>query len=190
MFKLYLIKCAWLTLPTVSHTDTWAVLTPPVPCYSNLCQFLSLLFSLNPSSCPFPFFFFFLSPPNVHLSQDSPPLDSRCCYCYTCTTHRPSFLPLHSASPAAQVLPSHPHLILSHLHPLTLCSFCCLPVLFCFTFTALKKPHNPPFLCGFIAVVVCFTVVCRKIHMSYTFLHLATCGLMNALNITLDSGAP
>lgn len=108
MFKLYLIKCAWLTLPTVSHTDTWAVLTPPVPCYSNLCQFLSLLFSLNPSSCPFPFFFF-LSPPNVHLSQDSPPLDSRCCYCYTCTTHRPSFLPLHSASPAAQVLPSHPH---------------------------------------------------------------------------------
>lgn len=71
MFKLYLIKCAvpetpWLTLPTVSHTDTWAVLTPPVPCYSNLCQFLSLLFSLNPSSCPFPFFF--LSRPNVHLS--------------------------------------------------------------------------------------------------------------------------
>ncbi|XP_056240787.1 ankyrin repeat and SAM domain-containing protein 1A-like isoform X5 [Seriola aureovittata] len=45
---------------------------------------------------------------SVRKSADSPPLDSRCCYCYTCTTHRPSFLPLHSASPAAQVLPSHP----------------------------------------------------------------------------------
>ncbi|XP_054868691.1 ankyrin repeat and SAM domain-containing protein 1A isoform X5 [Amphiprion ocellaris] len=39
---------------------------------------------------------------SVRKSGDSPPLDSRCCYCYTCTTHRPSFLPLHSASPAAQ----------------------------------------------------------------------------------------
>ncbi|XP_031701334.1 ankyrin repeat and SAM domain-containing protein 1A isoform X1 [Anarrhichthys ocellatus] len=39
---------------------------------------------------------------SVRKSSDSPPLDSRCCYCYTCTTHRPSFLPLHSASPAAQ----------------------------------------------------------------------------------------
>ncbi|XP_073326173.1 ankyrin repeat and SAM domain-containing protein 1A isoform X5 [Pagrus major] len=37
---------------------------------------------------------------SVRKSADSPPLDSRCCY--TCTTHRPSFLPLHSASPAAQ----------------------------------------------------------------------------------------
>uniref|UniRef100_A0AAQ5Z481 Ankyrin repeat and sterile alpha motif domain containing 1A n=1 Tax=Amphiprion ocellaris TaxID=80972 RepID=A0AAQ5Z481_AMPOC len=36
---------------------------------------------------------------SVRKSGDSPPLDSRCCYCYTCTTHRPSFLPLHSASP-------------------------------------------------------------------------------------------
>uniref|UniRef100_A0A671Y5C9 Ankyrin repeat and sterile alpha motif domain containing 1A n=1 Tax=Sparus aurata TaxID=8175 RepID=A0A671Y5C9_SPAAU len=34
---------------------------------------------------------------SVRKSADSPPLDSRCCY--TCTTHRPSFLPLHSASP-------------------------------------------------------------------------------------------
>ncbi|KAM3871902.1 ankyrin repeat and SAM domain-containing protein 1A [Diretmus argenteus] len=39
---------------------------------------------------------------SVRKSGDSPPLDSCCCYCYTCTTHRPSFLPLHSASPAAQ----------------------------------------------------------------------------------------
>ncbi|XP_028265112.1 ankyrin repeat and SAM domain-containing protein 1A isoform X2 [Parambassis ranga] len=39
---------------------------------------------------------------SVRKSADSPPLDSRCCYCYTCTTHRPSFLPMHSASPAAQ----------------------------------------------------------------------------------------
>uniref|UniRef100_A0A672YWN6 Ankyrin repeat and sterile alpha motif domain containing 1A n=1 Tax=Sphaeramia orbicularis TaxID=375764 RepID=A0A672YWN6_9TELE len=35
---------------------------------------------------------------SVRKSADSPPLDSRCCYCYTCTTHRPSLLPLHSAS--------------------------------------------------------------------------------------------
>ncbi|XP_060913504.1 ankyrin repeat and SAM domain-containing protein 1A-like isoform X1 [Labrus mixtus] len=35
---------------------------------------------------------------SVRKSADSPPLDSRCCYCYTCTTHRPSFLPLHSAA--------------------------------------------------------------------------------------------
>ncbi|XP_025757103.1 ankyrin repeat and SAM domain-containing protein 1A isoform X2 [Oreochromis niloticus] len=40
---------------------------------------------------------------SIRKTADSPPpLDSRCCYCYTCTTHRPSFLPLHSASPAAQ----------------------------------------------------------------------------------------
>ncbi|XP_074537154.1 ankyrin repeat and SAM domain-containing protein 1A isoform X3 [Halichoeres trimaculatus] len=39
---------------------------------------------------------------SVRKSADSPPLESRCCYCYTCTTHRPSFLPLHSASSAAQ----------------------------------------------------------------------------------------
>ncbi|XP_075898303.1 ankyrin repeat and SAM domain-containing protein 1A isoform X3 [Nelusetta ayraudi] len=39
---------------------------------------------------------------SVRKSADSPPLDSRCCYYYTCTTHRPSFLPLRSASPAAQ----------------------------------------------------------------------------------------
>ncbi|XP_070963801.1 ankyrin repeat and SAM domain-containing protein 1A-like isoform X2 [Oncorhynchus clarkii lewisi] len=41
----------------------------------------------------------------VRKSGDSPLLlDSRsCCYCLTCTTHRPSFLPLHhSASPVAQ----------------------------------------------------------------------------------------
>uniref|UniRef100_A0A667YXZ2 Ankyrin repeat and sterile alpha motif domain containing 1A n=1 Tax=Myripristis murdjan TaxID=586833 RepID=A0A667YXZ2_9TELE len=40
---------------------------------------------------------------SVRKSADSPPLDSRCCYCYTCTTHRPSFLPLHSASPGDPV---------------------------------------------------------------------------------------
>uniref|UniRef100_A0A674DD93 Ankyrin repeat and sterile alpha motif domain containing 1A n=1 Tax=Salmo trutta TaxID=8032 RepID=A0A674DD93_SALTR len=42
----------------------------------------------------------------VRKSGDSPPLlDSRsCCYCLTCTTHRPSFLPLHhSASPVLEV---------------------------------------------------------------------------------------
>ncbi|XP_058162583.1 ankyrin repeat and SAM domain-containing protein 1A isoform X3 [Dasypus novemcinctus] len=34
-----------------------------------------------------------------------PPPDSRCCYCHTCTTHRPSFLPLPSVSPGAQLAP-------------------------------------------------------------------------------------
>ncbi|XP_048096320.1 ankyrin repeat and SAM domain-containing protein 1A-like isoform X17 [Alosa alosa] len=42
---------------------------------------------------------------SMRKSGDSPLLDSRCCYCHTCTTHRPSFLPLHSSSPAAQVDP-------------------------------------------------------------------------------------
>ncbi|XP_034028760.1 ankyrin repeat and SAM domain-containing protein 1A isoform X2 [Thalassophryne amazonica] len=36
---------------------------------------------------------------SVRKSADSPPLDSRCCYCYTCTS---SFLPPHSSSPATQ----------------------------------------------------------------------------------------
>lgn len=50
-----------------------------------------------------------LPPGGVYSSQDSPlPLDSRCCYCSTCTNHHPSFLPLHSASHAAQVLPPIP----------------------------------------------------------------------------------
>ncbi|XP_026188560.1 ankyrin repeat and SAM domain-containing protein 1A isoform X3 [Mastacembelus armatus] len=39
---------------------------------------------------------------SMRKSADSPPLDSCCCNTYTCTTHRPSFLPLPSASPAAQ----------------------------------------------------------------------------------------
>lgn len=79
---------------------------PPVSRFSNVLHFLPL------SCCP--------SHPGAVDSQDSPPLDSRCCYYYTCTTHRPSFLPLRSASPAAQVLPSHPHLslTLSHFHHL------------------------------------------------------------------------
>ncbi|XP_069383532.1 ankyrin repeat and SAM domain-containing protein 1A isoform X8 [Paralichthys olivaceus] len=39
---------------------------------------------------------------SVRKSGDSPPVDSRCCYCYTCTSHRPSCPLLHSSSPAAQ----------------------------------------------------------------------------------------
>ncbi|XP_072305250.1 ankyrin repeat and SAM domain-containing protein 1A-like isoform X2 [Eucyclogobius newberryi] len=43
---------------------------------------------------------------SVRRSADSPPLDSRCCYCYTCSSHRPSALPLlpsdTSATSAAQ----------------------------------------------------------------------------------------
>uniref|UniRef100_A0A669F629 Ankyrin repeat and sterile alpha motif domain containing 1A n=1 Tax=Oreochromis niloticus TaxID=8128 RepID=A0A669F629_ORENI len=54
---------------------------------------------------------------SIRKTADSPPpLDSRCCYCYTCTTHRPSFLPLHSASPAAQVLPPIPSPPFSPFH--------------------------------------------------------------------------
>ncbi|XP_065710596.1 ankyrin repeat and SAM domain-containing protein 1A isoform X4 [Patagioenas fasciata] len=33
------------------------------------------------------------------------PPDSRCCYCHTCTTHRPSYLPLQSVSPGAKLDP-------------------------------------------------------------------------------------
>lgn len=42
-----------------------------------------------------------LGPP---ASQGTPLLECRCCHCHTCTTHRPSFLPLHSVSPGVQVL--------------------------------------------------------------------------------------
>lgn len=31
------------------------------------------------------------------------PPDSRCCHCHTCTTHRPSYLPLPSVSPGVKV---------------------------------------------------------------------------------------
>ncbi|XP_077911585.1 ankyrin repeat and SAM domain-containing protein 1A isoform X4 [Halichoerus grypus] len=34
-----------------------------------------------------------------------PPPDSRCCHCYTCTTHRPSYLPLPSVSPGVKLDP-------------------------------------------------------------------------------------
>lgn len=44
---------------------------------------------------------FLLGPP---ASQGAPLLECRCCHCHTCTTHRPSFLPLHSVSPGIQVL--------------------------------------------------------------------------------------
>ncbi|XP_048203873.1 ankyrin repeat and SAM domain-containing protein 1A isoform X4 [Perognathus longimembris pacificus] len=33
------------------------------------------------------------------------PPDSRCCYCHTCTTHRPSYLPLPSLSPGVKLEP-------------------------------------------------------------------------------------
>lgn len=164
--------------PTASPARTWAALvntdqTPPVSRCSNLCQLLSCILSRPPAPLRVPVLFF-TSPPDVRLSQDSLPLDSRCCYCYTCTTHRPSLLPLHSASPAAQVRPSQPHLILSHLHPLTLYSFYCLPVLFIgfYSHCPKKKTHNPP-LVSFThfwwidIVVVCYAVVCRKVWMSY-----------------------
>lgn len=65
----------------------------------------------------------------LSLSQDSPHLDSRCCYCYTCTTHHPSFLPMHPSSPAAQVLPSQLYHILY------------LPPFLAVLFAALKIPQ-------------------------------------------------
>ncbi|XP_054981234.1 ankyrin repeat and SAM domain-containing protein 1A isoform X5 [Sorex araneus] len=34
-----------------------------------------------------------------------PPPDTRCCYCHTCTTHRPSYLPLPSVSPGVKLEP-------------------------------------------------------------------------------------
>ncbi|CAB1314858.1 unnamed protein product [Coregonus sp. 'balchen'] len=44
-------------------------------------------------------------PPMSLGSEGAPPLECRCCYCHTCTTHRPSFLPLHSVSPGVQIDP-------------------------------------------------------------------------------------
>lgn len=70
-----------------------------------VCLPLGLSWLLYPST----FLFFFitclcsclLGPP---ASQGAPLLECRCCHCHTCTTHRPSFLPLHSVSPGIQVL--------------------------------------------------------------------------------------
>uniref|UniRef100_A0A8C8SDJ4 Ankyrin repeat and sterile alpha motif domain containing 1A n=1 Tax=Pelusios castaneus TaxID=367368 RepID=A0A8C8SDJ4_9SAUR len=46
--------------------------------------------------------------PRVGARKSAVPLppDSRCCYCHTCTTHRPSYLPLQSVSPGAKLEPS------------------------------------------------------------------------------------
>ncbi|XP_069930267.1 ankyrin repeat and SAM domain-containing protein 1A isoform X12 [Oryctolagus cuniculus] len=43
--------------------------------------------------------------PRVGVRKSAVPLppDSRCCYCHTCTTHRPSYLPLPSLSPGLKV---------------------------------------------------------------------------------------
>ncbi|KAK7913447.1 hypothetical protein WMY93_013658 [Mugilogobius chulae] len=41
---------------------------------------------------------------NIRRSAGAPQLECRCCHCHTCTTHRPSFLPLHSVSPGVQDL--------------------------------------------------------------------------------------
>ncbi|KAM7169119.1 ankyrin repeat and SAM domain-containing protein 1A isoform 10-T10 [Macrochelys suwanniensis] len=43
--------------------------------------------------------------PRVGVRKSAVPLppDSRCCYCHTCTTHRPSYLPLQSVSQGAKV---------------------------------------------------------------------------------------
>nr|XP_055119791.1 ankyrin repeat and SAM domain-containing protein 1A isoform X1 [Symphalangus syndactylus] len=43
--------------------------------------------------------------PRVGVRKSAVPLppDNRCCYCHTCTTHRPSYLPLPSVSPGVKV---------------------------------------------------------------------------------------
>ncbi|XP_078139797.1 ankyrin repeat and sterile alpha motif domain containing 1Ab isoform X2 [Centroberyx gerrardi] len=43
---------------------------------------------------------------SMRRSTGAPLLECRCCYCHTCTTHRPSFLPLHSVSPGVQLTPA------------------------------------------------------------------------------------
>ncbi|XP_054639528.1 ankyrin repeat and SAM domain-containing protein 1A isoform X3 [Dunckerocampus dactyliophorus] len=42
---------------------------------------------------------------SMRRSAGAPVLECRCCHCHTCTTHRPSFLPLHSVSPGVQIDP-------------------------------------------------------------------------------------
>ncbi|XP_033008535.1 ankyrin repeat and SAM domain-containing protein 1A isoform X4 [Lacerta agilis] len=46
--------------------------------------------------------------PRASMRKSAVPLppDSRCCYCHTCTTHRPSYLPLQSVSQGAKLEPS------------------------------------------------------------------------------------
>uniref|UniRef100_A0A8I6AJG9 Ankyrin repeat and sterile alpha motif domain containing 1A n=1 Tax=Rattus norvegicus TaxID=10116 RepID=A0A8I6AJG9_RAT len=45
--------------------------------------------------------------PRVGMRKSAVPVppDSRCCHCHTCTTHRPSYLPLPSVSPGAKLEP-------------------------------------------------------------------------------------
>ncbi|XP_029006198.1 ankyrin repeat and SAM domain-containing protein 1A isoform X3 [Betta splendens] len=43
---------------------------------------------------------------SMRRSAGAPLLECRCCHCHTCTTHRPSFLPLHSVSPGVQLTPA------------------------------------------------------------------------------------
>ncbi|XP_041084400.1 ankyrin repeat and SAM domain-containing protein 1A-like isoform X3 [Polyodon spathula] len=42
---------------------------------------------------------------SMRKSTGAPLPESCCCYCQTCTTHRPSYLPLHSVSPRVQMEP-------------------------------------------------------------------------------------
>ncbi|XP_061542821.1 ankyrin repeat and SAM domain-containing protein 1A isoform X1 [Phycodurus eques] len=41
---------------------------------------------------------------SMRRSAGAPVLECRCCHCHTCTTHRPTFLPLHSVNSGVQVL--------------------------------------------------------------------------------------
>ncbi|XP_028652850.2 ankyrin repeat and SAM domain-containing protein 1A-like isoform X4 [Erpetoichthys calabaricus] len=52
---------------------------------------------------------------SMRKSGGAPLPESRCCYCQTCTTHRPSYLPLHAVSTQAKMEPlEHEHDSHSH----------------------------------------------------------------------------
>ncbi|KAK9973785.1 hypothetical protein ABG768_024491 [Culter alburnus] len=48
-------------------------------------------------------------------STGAPVLECRCCYCHTCSAHRPSYLPLPSISPGVQIDPLEPETDLQSL---------------------------------------------------------------------------
>ncbi|XP_069046357.1 ankyrin repeat and SAM domain-containing protein 1A isoform X4 [Lepisosteus oculatus] len=89
---------------------------------------------------------------SVRKSAGAPLLESRCCYCHTCTTHRPSYLPLRSVSPGAQVLLSlclscSASFTASRCHSSSLCFSPSYQLIFTL-FLYLQAPHcSPDFSC-------------------------------------------
>lgn len=85
------------------------------------------------------FLSFGILPPNLFPSQDPLLLESHCCHCHTCTTHRPTHLPLRPVSPGEQVWllllllllhPSPSHCFHLHLFPFPHHHFFVFPSLF------------------------------------------------------------